>query len=245
MSFRTSSTSAFRISGTGCCFGGWNAQNCRPFSMSTPYLLAVTAALLAARVGRAHLHPRLEVGDHVRPAACAFGGIAVSGFLWRSAWMSRLLLAVAGHDGRAVLAALADAVAGVEQEPALDLLRFGRVALVALLHQHRANLLLEERDLLLRRLVVEANARRRGPGAWIGLFLPALLLAGQIGDALELIGGEMLVAIRVEPLEERFTSSGLSLSLAFRETRARNSSKESLPSLLPSPSLKSAAGLGG
>src|SRR5262249_48204715 len=49
--------------------------------------------------------------------------------------------------------ALANPVAGVERQAAFNLLGFRGVALVTALYQHRANLLLEERELFLRGFV--------------------------------------------------------------------------------------------
>ena len=54
-----------------------------------------------------------------------------------------------GHEHRAGFAALQHALRGVESEAALDLrVRLGAVALVATLHKYRANLLLEELNLV-------------------------------------------------------------------------------------------------
>ena len=74
------------------------------------------------------------------------GGIFMSSSVYRTALISRLLLRVAGDDRRAAVAALEHAVAAVEVEPALELLGGGRVALVAVLDEHRPDLLLEELD---------------------------------------------------------------------------------------------------
>ncbi len=49
-------------SGGGVFFGGWKAQNLRPFSMSISHLRDLGGGV--ARVGGAHRDPLLEVGDH-------------------------------------------------------------------------------------------------------------------------------------------------------------------------------------
>src|SRR5262249_18391307 len=97
--------------------------------------------------GRSHPDPGLEVGD-----------LLVRKFSLRRhleiliAPSNRLddptLLGIAGDDRRARVAALEEPFAGVEEEPALELLRALAVALVAALDQTRADALLEEFDLL-------------------------------------------------------------------------------------------------
>src|SRR5262249_38260070 len=58
------------------------------------------------------------------------------------------LVDVARNDRRARVAALADALARIEEEAALDLLRGGGVALVAVLHEYGTDSLLAELDAL-------------------------------------------------------------------------------------------------
>ncbi len=99
-------------------------RTCRPFSMSISSLATLAGAV--ARVGRADRDPLLEVGDHVVAAASSWAASCSSSSACWSALMSRLFVGVAGHDGRAGVAALADALAGVEQQAALDLLRPSR-----------------------------------------------------------------------------------------------------------------------
>src|SRR5882672_9219354 len=67
---------------------------------------------------------------------------------------------IAWNDGRAPLTSFADAIPAVEEEPTSDFLRLGRVAFIALLYQDRANLLLEEFDLIGWRIRECANARQ-------------------------------------------------------------------------------------
>ena len=70
------------------------------------------------------------------------------------------------------------------------------MALVALVHEHRANLLLEEGDLLGRRFIVESVGRcLRG-------FFRLRFLAPEVVDLLELIGGEKALRVGVELLED-------------------------------------------
>ena len=121
-------------------FSGWNDQNLRPSSMS----ISRRGGLALARVGRAHLDPLLEIRDHrvgqllLRRHLRVVIGVA-------DRRHQQALSRLAGDERRAAVAALPDALARVEQQPALDLLRVRRVALVALVHQHRANALLEKR----------------------------------------------------------------------------------------------------
>ncbi len=61
---------------------------------------------------------------------------------------SRLAFGVAGHDGRAAVAARADRLARIEQQAPFRLARLRRMALVAVLDEDRPDLRLEERDAL-------------------------------------------------------------------------------------------------
>ena len=101
---------------------------------------------IRARVRCTELHPLHEVGDErggqrlfrhaeiLVPVADAFDEQAIVG--------------LAGHDRRAGGAALGPAVAEVEAEVALGLLRV--VAFVAMLHEHRTDALLEKGNPFLR-----------------------------------------------------------------------------------------------
>src|SRR5947209_10361960 len=83
-----------------------------------------------ARVEGAGLDPRLEVLDHA-PGQLTLGRhlqLVVAQRLEQQA-----LARVARHDRRPALAPLADAVARIQQQAALDLLRPGRMAAVAVL----------------------------------------------------------------------------------------------------------------
>ena len=85
-----------------------------PALLDVDVLLGRRLAVAVARVGGAHRHPRLEVGDDVvrelllrrhlqRLVVCC------------SALIEQALLGLAGHDRRAGVAALAQAVPGVER----------------------------------------------------------------------------------------------------------------------------------
>ena len=89
------------------------------------------------RVGGAHLDPGLEVRDD-RVRELPLGGhpellVAVADRADEQA-----LVGLAGHDRRAGVAALAEALAAVETEPAPQLLGGARVALAALRRRGRA-----------------------------------------------------------------------------------------------------------
>lgn len=117
-----------------------------------------------ARIGRAHEHPFLEVGDHV-------GGEL---FLGRHEAVldvpadgldDEAVLEVAGGDAVPGRAAHADAVARVEQQAAFDFLGLGGVALVAFRHQHGSDLFLEERELVRGKLFRgDVGRAQRGAG---------------------------------------------------------------------------------
>ena len=95
--------------------GGWNAQNCRPFSTSIAGRLRRRRA---ARVGRAHLDPLLEVGDDragSRPSAASEAIVRVADRGDQQAFVG-----FARHDRRAGVAPLAQALAAVDQEAAFD-----------------------------------------------------------------------------------------------------------------------------
>src|SRR5438128_1235107 len=55
---------------------------------------------------------------------------------------------IARNNGRAALAAFPDAIAAIQQQSTADLLRAGRVTLIAMIYQDGPNFLLEELDLL-------------------------------------------------------------------------------------------------
>ena len=135
--------------------------------LETPVLLrvgegrAVFVRCVGARVGRAHADPRFEVGDlrggkflvlrrHLESAVAIADGAD-----------ERAGIRIAGDDGGAGIAALEQAVARIEAQAALDAPALGGMALVAILHQHGPDFLLEEIRLLLREL-------GRGRGAQTG-----------------------------------------------------------------------------
>ena len=102
-----------------------------------------------ARIGRAHCHPRLEVFDHRlgQLAATLLGrhGEVFVGVAHRLD--EQALLKIARHHRWSVVAAAPDALAGIEQEAALDLLGLLRVALETLVGEDGTDLLLEEIEL--------------------------------------------------------------------------------------------------
>ena len=113
----------------------------------SPSPTAVTVAV--ARVGCPHRHPALEVGDHLVGQLLLGRHLEVV-VLVADRLDQQALLEVARHDRGAEVAPLADALPRVEHEVRLDLLGRRGVALVAVLDQHRADLRLEERELLRR-----------------------------------------------------------------------------------------------
>src|SRR5205085_2566742 len=94
-----------------------------------------------ARVGRARRDPALEVGGDGRRQPLLRRHLQT---VVPQRLENQTLLGVAGDDGRAGVAAGADAVAGVEPQAALELRRLVRVARVALLDKDGTDLLLEE-----------------------------------------------------------------------------------------------------
>ncbi len=112
------------------------------------------------RIGHPHLEPGREVGDH------AVGQLALRRHLQAlvaDGVEQQALFLVAGHECRPALAPLEHPVAGVEEQLRLQpagRLRLRRMALVALGHEHRADLRLEERDPLGRGLRGKRRAGR-------------------------------------------------------------------------------------
>ena len=142
---------------------GWNDQNSRARVGSTRGLERAAGP----RVGGADLHPGFEVGD-LRGGELRLRRHLQTRPSCRTALMSRLLPGSPGTIAGPGAPPLSTPVAGVEQQLAADLLRLGRVALVAVLDQERADLLLEELDPLGRRGLVlgpahgvHANGRAR------------------------------------------------------------------------------------
>ena len=100
--------------------------------------------LAVARVRRAHEHPLLEVGDDLG-RELLLGRHELVLLLAANRRDEQAALEIARLDGVASRAAHPDALARVQQQTAFDLLRLGGMALIALGHQHGANLPLEER----------------------------------------------------------------------------------------------------
>ena len=100
-----------------------------------------------ARIRRTHLHPRYEISDDC---------VRQLRFLWRhgqiilemlhSPDQQTLLRFPRYNRRRATVSAHQPPRARIEAQPALDLLRLVAVAFVAVLNQHRPNLLFKERD---------------------------------------------------------------------------------------------------
>ena len=100
-----------------------------------------------ARIRRTHLHPRYEISDDC---------VRQLRFLWRHGQIilemlhspdQQTLLRFPRHKRRrATVSAHQPPRARIEAQPALDLLRLVAVAFVAVLNQHRPNLLFKERD---------------------------------------------------------------------------------------------------
>ena len=122
----------------------------RPIRPMLPGLLHVggvhclRAGGFRARIGRAHADPFHEVGDEV------VGKLLVARWHREIAvgiadgFDEQAFVRLARNDGRAGVAALEPAIACVEREAALDLLRARAVTLVTILHEHRAHFGLEE-----------------------------------------------------------------------------------------------------
>ena len=118
----------------------------------------------ATRHRRTHLDPLFEDRDFVVRQLAA-------GLLGRHRELrigvldgldEQRLLEVARDDGRAFVAALVGAVAGVEDEAALRGILLGGVALVAAIDEDRADVLLEELESFLRRLRFVGGDREGG-----------------------------------------------------------------------------------
>ena len=98
------------------------------------------------RPGGAALDPRRQVGNFFgRQRLVAFGRHPPLDVLERHALQQQALRRVAGHDGRAVVAAVEQAVAVVDAQAALGVC-VGRVADVAMIDEDRPDLFLEEVD---------------------------------------------------------------------------------------------------
>ena len=114
-----------------------------------------------ARVGGAELHPLDEVGD-LRRRERLFRRHLELLVPMPDALDEQRVVGFAGHDGRTGFAALGPAVARVEAQAALGLLRAGAVALVAMLGEQRPNAFLEECDALLRSGGAKGNRSGQG-----------------------------------------------------------------------------------
>ena len=109
-------------------------------------------------VWRAHFHPLHQVGD---------GGIREL-FLRRhlhavqvsNGLNQQTLVGLAGNEGRAAFATLANAILGIQPQLALQFLGGGAVALVAVGNQHRADFLLEK--VVSRRAAICRGCNSRG-----------------------------------------------------------------------------------
>ena len=103
-------------------------------------------ASAGARIWRAHLHPVLKGRDLCRGKLLLGRHLQVFiGPAYR--FDEQALLEIAWHHCRAALTAPARAGLGVQQKLAFHLFGLGRVALVAILHQHRSDFLFKEINL--------------------------------------------------------------------------------------------------
>ena len=105
-----------------------------------------------ARVGRAHIHPRLEVRNHRIGQSLLRWHLAIFVFGFKCI-DEQTFRRLPRHDRRTAIAAQPQPVPRIERQSAANLLRIGGMALVTLLDENGANLLLEEVQLLLRRHV--------------------------------------------------------------------------------------------
>jgi len=115
-----------------------------------------------ARVGSAHGDPLLEIGDDL--AAQLLLGRHLEIFLGvvLEPLDKQALRRLARNDGRSGVASLEQAAAAIERQSPLDLLGRRRVAGIALLDQHRPDLLLKESDLVCREGLVDGRLRLLG-----------------------------------------------------------------------------------
>ena len=105
-----------------------------------------------AGIGRAEGHPAYQSFD-LAPAQPALGRHLQVRIFVADRLDEAALLRLAGDDDRPALAALDPALPAVEEQPPLEPLRPGRVTAVALAHQERPDLALEEIELIAWNLV--------------------------------------------------------------------------------------------
>jgi len=99
-----------------------------------------------SRVRCPRFDPRLKIVDHVLRQLSA--GRHLKRLVLHGLQQQRLVRR-AGNDGRSAVAAGPRPLAAVEQQPAPQRLRIGRMAFVTMLYEHRPDLRLEEPDPLL------------------------------------------------------------------------------------------------
>ncbi len=107
-------------------------------------------------VRRAHLHPLLEDGD-VSRRHLRLGGHFDVGVFVLDRFDEQALTGITGHDGWAGVAAFEPALFSIEQQMALDGFGLCGVTGIAVSHEHRTDLLLEEVELR-RRQVISGNS---------------------------------------------------------------------------------------
>ena len=117
--------------------------------------------IFVTRVGGTHLHPLLERGNF------RIGKLSLGRhfhFLVADRLDQQALVRIARDDRRTVVAAHLPALLAVQHQPALN--RFGvfRMALVAMLHQQRADFRLEELQMLAGQLLSGENCGRKQSG---------------------------------------------------------------------------------
>ena len=113
---------------------------------------------LVARIGRAHLHPGLEVGDHRVGQLLLRRHLEVL-ILVVDRLDEQTFLRIARDDRRPQVAPLAHPCARVEEQVAAQLLGLGGMALVALLDQDRPDSRFEEGDALRCRRLLRGGGR--------------------------------------------------------------------------------------
>ena len=125
------------------------------------FVCALRFERAVARIGRAHFHPRHEVGDDRVRQLRLLRRHGRVGVLVPHGLDELARVRLAGDDsGLPAVAASLPARARVEKQPGLQLFRLRAMALVAVLHEHRPDLLLEELHLLRRQICGQREAAR-------------------------------------------------------------------------------------